>query len=248
MPERSGKNPQVFRWLVLFLALNLLGAGLFLGCEASPHPKEVHHKMKYKATNKEEAASPNEAAFQAVDRIIKNMEIGNIVFNVPASMNLQDTATIQLILSLSKPIEELKRLIEVQGQKEGAQVRVSDQMEARLTGLDFQITAVTPEKQAIAGKEVTKWEWEIKPEKTGHDSLHLTLTALFTVQGISKEKAIRTFDKTIDVNVTWSQKTAGFLEHNWQWLWAAILIPLAGFLWRQRKKVSGGKKSGDANK
>jgi hypothetical protein len=233
-----------FRLMVLFLGLSLIGAVLFLGCERaselSPPPQEVHKKKGHKARSSGKTGSspsePDSPAFQAVDRILDKLEFGNIAFNVPSSMNLQDTETIQLILSLNKPIDELRQLIEAQGEKEGARIRVSNQMEARLTGLNFKITAITPEKQAITEKELTKWEWEIKPEKTGHSYLHLTLTAILTVEGISTARAIRTFDKTIDVNVTWRQKTAGFLLQNWQWLWAAIIIPIAGWLWRRRKK------------
>jgi len=248
MNKQAGRRPgggTGFRLISLFLALLLIGSALFLGCSASeaPAPKSAHKKAKSAppgaSVSTPGPAAPESTAFEAVDRILAEMEWGNIAFNVPTSLNLQDTATIQLILSLRKPIDELKQIIEAQGEREGAQIRVYNDMEARLSGPDFQITAVTPEKQGISGSEVTKWEWAVKPTKTGRHDLHLTLSAVFTVEGISTSRVIRTFDKTIEVNVTLHQKTTNFLEKNWQWLWTVILIPVAGWLWRRRKTSAG---------
>jgi hypothetical protein len=84
--------------------------------------------------------------FMLIDQIMENMEWGNIAFNAPRSMNLEDTALIQLVLSLAKPIEELKKMIKAEGEREGARIRISNRMEARLSGPNFQITAITPEE------------------------------------------------------------------------------------------------------
>ena len=172
-----------------------------------------------------------------IDRILQSMEWGNIAFNAPRSMNLKATALIQLVLDLAKPIEELKQMIVAEGEREGAQIRISSRMEARLSGSNFQITAITPEEQAITSSDVTEWKWEIKPTSPGRQHLHLTLTALFTANGISTSRAIRTFDKTIEVEVTWGQKVSVFLHQNWQWLWMVIIVPIAGWLWKKRRKI-----------
>ena len=180
-----------------------------------------------------------------VDRILDSFAQANIAFNAPPSMNLRESAQIQLLLSLERSIEDLRKTLTQAGDKEGAQIRVSDRMEARLTGQNFQITAVTPEEQAISSKDVTEWKWEVKPTTPGRHSLHLTLTALFAVDGNSTRRAIRTFDKTIEVDVTWSQQISGFVLNNWQWLWAAILVPLIGWLWKRR--MSRGARTGDTD-
>jgi hypothetical protein len=41
----------------------------------------------------------------------------------------------------------------------------------------------------------------------------------------------------IEVNVTASQKIGALFKSNWQWLWAAILVPIAGWLWKRRKNI-----------
>jgi hypothetical protein len=170
-----------------------------------------------------------------VDRILEAMAVGNIAFNAPWSLNLKDTAQIQLLLSLEQSVEELRGAVTAEGEREGHQVRVSNRMEARLSGADFQITAITPEDQAITSRGVTEWKWEVKPVTRGPHHLHLTLTAVFEVDGTSTRRAIRTYDKVIGVEVTPGQQASEFLAKNWQWLWAAILIPLGGWLWKRWK-------------
>ena len=171
-----------------------------------------------------------------VDRLLNEMEFGAIAFNAPTNINIDDSPQIQLILSLAETVEKLKKSITEEGEKVGAIIRVSDRMEARLSGYMFQITAITPETQAVSKYQRTEWKWDIHPKEEGKHKLHLTLTALLEIDGRSTPRAIRTFDKVIEVNVTTTQKIMLFFKNNWQWLWAAILVPIAGWLWKRKKK------------
>ena len=172
----------------------------------------------------------------SVDSLLKKMELGSIAFNAPININIDDSPQIQLILSLDETIEKLKQSITEEGEKVGATIRVSDRMEARLSGYMFQITAITPEIQAVSKLQQTEWKWEIHPKEEGKHKLHLTLTALLEIDGRSTPRVIRTFDKIIEVNVTTTQMISLFFKNNWQWLWAAILVPIAGWLWKRKKK------------
>lgn len=173
-----------------------------------------------------------------VDKLLDKMEFGAIAFNAPSNININDSSQIQLLLSLAETIEELKQSITKEGEKIGASIRVNDRMEARLTGYMFQVTAITPEIQAVSKSHETEWRWEIHPKKEGMHSLHLTLTALLEVDGHSTPRAIRTFDKDIEVTVTKTQKFMNFFKNNWQWLWAAILVPIVGWLWKRKKAAN----------
>jgi len=82
--------------VVLFILL------AFTGCQMKPS-----------------ADAPPKRTSHEVDRILSEMELGNIAFNSPSSMNLHDSATIVLVLSIDTPIEELMRRIEEVGQKNG---------------------------------------------------------------------------------------------------------------------------------
>lgn len=183
-----------------------------------------------------ETRSPNPNPPGNVDRLLNEMEFGAIAFNAPTNINIDDSPQVQLILSLAETVEQLKQSITEEGEKVGATIKVSDRMEARLSGYMFQITAITPEIQAVTNYQQTEWKWEIHPKEDGQHSLHLTLTALLEIDGRSTPRAIRTFDKIIEVNVTVTQKIKLFFKSNWQWLWAAIVIPVAGWLWKRKKK------------
>jgi hypothetical protein len=50
-------------------------------------------------------------------------------------------------------------------------------------------------------------------------------------------RVIRTFEETIAVNVTLSQRVSSFFANNWQWLWTAILIPIIGWLISRRRRL-----------
>ncbi|MBE9580944.1 MAG: hypothetical protein IMF18_04930 [Proteobacteria bacterium] len=179
-----------------------------------------------------------------IDFILRQMEFGNIAFNTPRSINIQDTAIIQLLLNVEIPFGLLKQQLEWAGSREGAKIKISDRMEARLKAPNFLITPISPEIQAISRKETTEWKWEIKPKSTGRHYVHLTLSALLNVEGESTPRAIRTFDRRIEIDITWGQLATGFLNNNWQWLWAALIVPLAGWIW---KKKYGGRKKGTSD-
>lgn len=177
-----------------------------------------------------------------IENLVGN-PIGNIAFNVPDELNLDDTAIIQLKLGLDTTIDQLSVMITSSGKKEGAHIEVSDRMEANLKGSNFTITPVTPEIQAINKAGITEWKWEIRPKSEGKQHLHLVVSMRFKVDGESVERAVQTFDKEIEIEVTKWQQVSGFFKGNWQWLWTAILLP--AFIWLRKKKQTAKTESKD---
>jgi hypothetical protein len=173
---------------------------------------------------------------------LKSLLFGNIAYNTPRTMKRDDTEYIELVLGLDTPIEELKKMIEASGEKHGTQIQVSNRMGAQLTGPDFSITEITPETQVVAQGMVTKWRWEVKPKTAGRHKLHVAIWAILIIEGQSTPSAIHTYDRDIDVYVPWPTQLAEFFKANWQWLWGALLVPLAGWLWQRKKgaKTSAG--------
>jgi len=182
------------------------------------------------------------ATHELVDEELDAMGLGSIAFNAPRHMNFEQTAEVHLLLSMTKSIEDLQVELTEPGERTGAQIRVSRVMEAALTGANFQITAITPEAQAITGQDNTAWRWEVIPKRSGLQELHLTMTAFVDVDGKSIKRAVRTFDHTIEVNVTFGQRAAGLLREHWTWMWGAILVPVVGWLFNKRRTRGTGRK------
>lgn len=206
-----------------------------IGCKKSepapPHPK---------AEPPDEAGpepEPPPTSTQVIDKIVKGLEWGNIVFNAPTSIRFKETETIELLLSHSVSIQELQTQLEKANQIESASVEVSNRMEARLSGTGFQIEALFPEVQTVSSKGVIQWKWYATPTEHGLQHLHLTLSAILTVSDRDAPFVIRTFDRTIDVEISLAQRASGFFSKNWKWLWAAILVPIVGYLWRRYNKA-----------
>jgi Divergent InlB B-repeat domain len=176
------------------------------------------------------------ALFEEVDRMIRRLEVGSIAFNVPETLAVGDTEQVQLLLSAQQPISRLKEQLTELGDREGARIRVSDQMEARLTGQKFKIEAVTPELQVVSGEGVTEWKWDIEPTEAGTLDLHLTLTAIIQVRGADRAFRVDTFDRTLEVRVPFLSQLSSFVKANWQWLWTAILIPVVGWVLARRRR------------
>jgi hypothetical protein len=166
--------------------------------------------------------------FDEIDRALEAQPLASAAFNAPTELRIGDSAVIQLLLSLGKPISDLQAELTEIGEREGARVRVAPLMEARLTGGGFRIEALTPERQPVGRTTDTEWRWEVEGTEGGSQRLHLSLSALITVEGERTPRAVRTFDQEIEIRVTFRQRITGFIGDNWQWLWAALVVPLLG--------------------
>lgn len=172
-----------------------------------------------------------------VDRTFASLKPANIAFNAPSALWVNESAQVQLLLSLEKGLEDLKSELIEEGQKEGTEIKVSSRMEARLSGQSFQITAITPEEQGITSQGITEWRWEVAPRATGRQHLHLTVTALLEIEGKTTRRSIRTFDKVIEVNISWYRQAADAISENWKWAWGALLVPTLGWWLKKSKKT-----------
>ena len=185
-----------------------------------------------------EAARVREA-IDHFDELLARLPLANIVFNVPQSLRLGERTPIYLRLSMGDSLEELEKSLTptAAGKRKGAQIHVTDRIEARLTGTAFRIESIRPEVQGI-GRETTEWQWEIEPSAPGLQTLHLTVSVLMEVGGTRVLRAIRTFDEKIEIQVSWSKTAADFFKEQWKWLWTALLVPLVGWLWGKRIRRS----------
>ena len=144
---------------------------------------------------------PEPGGEPTIDSLIAGLRVANVAFNAPTTMRLDRPMVIQLLLSGKQPIRELKQKLTAFGEREGGQIRASDSMEADLTGAGFDIVPVTPTVQLVSHEEMTEWKWEVTPTETGERRLHLALSALIDLGNSEKPYTVRTFERTLVVNV-----------------------------------------------
>jgi hypothetical protein len=187
---------------------------------------------------------PPSLDFAAIDRALEALPVGSIAFNVSPVMRLNRGDNVRLLLSPSMSVDELQeKLLEQLSREtkvEGIQIRIAPRMEARLSGTNFSILALTPEVQPVTWKEPTEWRWEVRPTEAGGQALHLTLTAILQIEGKDSTRALRTFDRDIHVEVTWPDRISGFAAENWQWLWTTVAVPIALWVWSKRRRKPRG--------
>jgi hypothetical protein len=153
-----------------------------------------------------------------VDGILRTLGVGSIAFNVPPKMRLEDTTTIQLLLSPQKTIAELRQKLRGVGETEGARIEVADVMEASLYGHAFETRKLTPERQAVSNSAETEWGWDITAKQPGSQELQLVISVVLNVKGHEAPRVLDVYRRTIDVQVTMGSRISAFVANNWQWL------------------------------
>lgn len=222
-------------WILSAAVLLLLLVASFVSVrrkQYAPPPLSIPTPTPAHPPGRPTSIGGHESIFSFVDEALEKMEIGNVAFNSPSPINVDDYAKVELRLDLRLPPATLVKMVGARGVVEYASIKVSNRMTAHLSGFQFDITATTPETQAVSGRESTIWMWTVKPNTAGECDLHLDLRALIDVDGSREERTIETFSRTIHVIVTPGQRVAKFAKEHWKWLCGTLLIPFAGWLWK----------------
>jgi hypothetical protein len=197
------------------LAVGLYAAGEVLATTSSTTPR-----------------TPDE---EAVDTALSGLRRSRATWKAPSELRLHEQAEIQLLVSAGSSIRNVRPKLNEIGRTQGAQIYVSDTMLATLSGLSFAIEDRSEAEQYVAKDGQTTWTWSIEPTRTGKQHLHLTLSAVITLQGRGAPYTIKTFEQILTVNVTWPTKIKTFIDDNWQWLWTTLLLPVVGLVWRRNR-------------
>lgn len=173
------------------------------------------------------------AGGQDIAELRRQLHKGSIAFNAPETLHRGESAEIALLVGLGNQSAALKAALQgPSSQKQSAAVQIADQMQAKLTGIGFDIQPESAETQTVGVLNMTQWRWQVSPTRTGKLRLHLTLNALLKNDGETQAVTIRTFDRTIPINVTFNEQLSSFFGDNWQWLFTTLLLPIGVSLWR----------------
>lgn len=180
----------------------------------------------------------------SINQTLDHLKSANISFNSPETMKVAETKTIILLMSQEKSIlqlaDEVNKQISEPGKIYGDTAKTSAIMEASLTGQGFLINAITPVRQRVHGFDINTWKWEVTAKETGERKLHLTLNALISYGKDQELHTIKTYERTVLVYVRFGDKILAFLGDNWQFLFGAIVSPLAIYVWKRflgRKQI-----------
>ncbi|GAC1396582.1 MAG: hypothetical protein NVSMB56_11380 [Pyrinomonadaceae bacterium] len=157
-------------------------------------------------------------------------------------MKLNETTDVKLVLNPEKALADLRtEVADHAGKIEGEKIRISNYMEASLTGTSgLKIADASPTKQLIDMNGTTQWVWNVKATEGGKQKLLLTLNVIFESAKEEKRFSVRTFEEEIAVNVSWNDSISEFVSKNWQYLMGTLVIPLVGWFAHRRWKAENG--------
>lgn len=241
-------GPRLVRWLWRFIRLSYLVVSLIATAliwsqvtilHAPPEPTQRRSPPSPLPTPGPPPIAPRPVPIPpdlkaTLEEAFQRLAAAAIAFNAPATMRFEETSLIELLLSLTESIEDLKRQLTAQGERQGFAVRAGAQMEATLRPAKesaFKVVPARPEIQNLRGEERTQWLWRVTPLEWGPQELDLTVSAIYQVDGRDGKRPVRVFAHKIQVDITTWEQGKWFAKNNWQWAWTALLVPVLAWVW-----------------
>jgi hypothetical protein len=182
------------------------------------------------------------AGDDVVHRAVNRLPTGSLTFNAPSEMRVGETRDMEAVVS-RKAHDKIAQALRGGGIATTVRLKVAPTMAAQLLASDreFHITALQPDVPLVFGPDgKIHWFWRIEPLKSGRNlEMQLILQAVFEAGGRNDTKRLNAITRAVVIRVNaqnpWDQGI-GFFKDNWQWLWTALLVPLAGWAWTDRRK------------
>lgn len=169
------------------------------------------------------------------DDILAQLYEASIAFDVPSFTWINSPVVGNLIISFDKTVDCLIDEIGTETAS-GERIQVSRIIVATMRSSGFEITSITPERQALSLTRDTRWKWELKPIAEGSHTVRLSIVAVVIVDDYRTEHHLRTFTHEIEVEVSKRDRYSSWFYNNWQWIVSTLLIPIIIFCWRRRKE------------
>lgn len=115
-----------------------------------------------------------------------------------------------------------KLLTDGAGAPELDKIRVGDRMDVRLIDSDeaFRIVNLSLSEQTVRKDgDITEWNWDVTPLKSGHHDLIVSVTAILDISDRPSETfSQRVYDRSIAIEVNVPYWISQFWGANWQWI------------------------------
>ncbi len=156
---------------------------------------------------------------ELIDKALKELPIGKILFNPPEEMKACDTELVEVRIT-QNITEDLTKGLEGRGKAEIRETKVSPYMKVRLTGSAFKIVPEISEPQIIESDKYTEWQFHVTPLKSGIQTLRLTYYVIINIAGYDdKQKAYKVGDWKVNVKVN----SMYFLKCYWQFIVGTLI-------------------------
>ena len=193
-------------------------------------------------TNPVGTRAPN---FTLIDEGLKAALTGNIAYNAPRTMQLNETVTVRLLLSPTIEPAVLATQINEEGEVLTGTIQITPRMKVVLIPQEadafFVLALHDNPEQMISSDETTEWSWDVTAKKGGTHRLTLVIHRLVTVDGANSWRLVESYRNDIEVGVSLAQR---FQLLDWKWivgiLVTALLIPAFWRWFDQSKKQTDG--------
>ena len=219
-----------FKYVLLAIVIFIIGFGLYAFFFAM-------RTAEVSLVSTPAAPTPTEAPgnpLHKVDQILNKSMSGSIAYNVPNSMKLNETVTIELLINPSVSANQLKNQIEDSGSVTAGTIQVSPLMKAVLIPFNANALSITslsdtPE-QPVNSKESTKWQWLVTAHEGGTQGMTLVVYRLIQYKGQDYWREVETYRADINVKVSIAQRLQAF---DWKWLIGLLVTSvIVPSLWR----------------
>ena len=181
-----------------------------------------------------------------IDSALKESLSGSIVYNLPNTIKLDETATIELLLTPSLTPNALATQVAESIQVVTGSIDITPRMKAVLIAQDDGLLVKPLEEnpeQLISDTDTTKWTWFVTAKKSGSHKFTLVVYRLINYEGKDYWRQVESYSANIEVEVTLGQR---IMMLDWKWI-AGILITLlivpAFWRWMDNKNKKGKKKN-----
>lgn len=170
------------------------------------------------------------------DEVAKQLFTASMAFTAPDNANIKETVKAQLLINPTADLDALEKQLSVKGNKSSQRIKVSKIIIANISAPNFEVDNVTPEEQAITQDDTTEWLWNLTPKSTGLHTVDLSVTAVVKVDNDSTTHHIRTFTKSVKIEITPKQVMSNWFDKYWQWSFTTLILPLVLWYYKKKKK------------
>jgi len=160
-------------------------------------------KISSKMKNIRDVISSTELLFTAnsiIDNIIEGLRFGQVAITYPYEMTENDIGVAKIYLAFSKIKADIKCTLNENEKIEYYNIKICNEMEARLSGIAFQFDKLPEERQAVVSNDETYWHWDFFPIRHGKQKLYFDISVVFSVYGKEMIRNIKSLYKTVTIH------------------------------------------------